>query len=145
MKMQRVERKKLQQRKGATVDETPVTGECCHDPVGMSIRKGKELELITRCQYCKNGIPHNRWRVIWVKRKGKGCNVKHIHIFHAKLALSDDEFQLLLRLLKSSSDTEIKQFRSAWIQSMHQGMGKGAETGATRRSSHKWFKSVNKK
>jgi hypothetical protein len=24
---------------------------------------------------------------------------------------------------------------------MHQGMGKGAEMGATRRSSHEWFKS----
>ncbi len=93
------------------------------DPVGISIRKGRELEWIPRCQYCKNGIPHNRWRVInRVKRKGKGYNVKQIHIFHAKLALSDDEFQLLLRLLKSSSNTEIKQHRSAWIQSMHQGM-----------------------
>jgi len=115
-----------------------------HDPVGISIRKGKELELIPHCQYRKNGIPHNRWHVInRVKRKGKGYNVKQIHIFHAKLALSDDEFQLLLRLLKSSSDAEIKQLRSAWIQSMHQGMGKGAETGATRRSSHEWFKSVH--
>ena len=45
-------------------------------------------------------------------------------MFHAKLALSDDEFELLMRLLKSSSDTEIKQHRSAWIQSMHQGIGK---------------------
>jgi hypothetical protein len=27
-----------------------------------------------------------------VKRKGKGYNVQQIHIFHAKLALSDDEF-----------------------------------------------------
>ena len=77
------------------------------DPVGISIRKGKEFEPIPRCQYCKNGIPHNRWRVInRVKRKGKGYDVKQIHIFHAKLALSEDEFQLLLRLLKSSSDTE---------------------------------------
>ena len=135
---------KPQQRKGATVDETPVTAKRYHDPVGISIRKGKELELIPHCQYCKNGIPHNRWCVIQVKRKGKGYNGKHIQIFHAKLALSDDEFQLLLRSLKSSSDTEIKQLRSAWIQYMHQGMGKGAETGATRRSSHKWFKSVNK-
>ena len=111
------------------------------DPVGISIRKGKELELIPCCQYCKNGIPHNRWRVInKVERKQGGYNVNHIHIFHAKLALSDDEFKLLLRLLKSSSDTEIKELRSAWIQSMHQGMGKGAETGTTRRSSHEWFK-----
>ena len=116
------------------------------DPVGISIRKGKEFEPIKSCQYCKNGIPHNRWRVInRVKRKGKGYDVKQIHIFHAKLALTEDEFQFLLRLLKSSSsDTEIKQLRSAWIQSMHQGMGKGAETGATRRSSHEWFQSVDK-
>jgi hypothetical protein len=112
-----------------------------HDPVGISIRKGKEFEPKPRCQYFKNGIPHNRWRVInRVQREGKGYNVNQIHIFHAKLALSDDEFQLLLRLLKSSSDTEIKQLQSAWIQSMHQGMGKGAETGATTRSSHEWFK-----
>ena len=116
------------------------------DPVGISIRNGKEFEPIHSCQYCKNGIPHNRWHVInRVKRKGKGYNVKQIHIFHAKLALTEDEFQFLLRLLKSSSsDTEIKQLRSAWIQSMHQGMGKGAETGATRRSSHEWFQSVDK-
>jgi hypothetical protein len=60
---------KPQQRKGATVDETPVTAKCYHDPVGISIRKGKELELIPHCQYCKNGIPHNRWCVIRVKRK----------------------------------------------------------------------------
>jgi len=109
-----------------------------HDPVGISIRKGKEYDPIPRCQYCKNGISHNIWHVInWVKRKGKGYNVNQIHIFHAKLALSDDEFQLLLRLLKSSSasDTEIKQLRSAWIQSMHQGMRKGAEMGSTRMSS----------
>ncbi len=99
---------KPQHRKGATVDETPVTAKCYHDQVGISIRKGKELEPIPGCQYCKNGIPHNRWRIInRVKRKGKIYNVKQIHIFHAKLALSDDEFQLLLRLLKSSSDTEI--------------------------------------
>jgi len=115
------------------------------DPVGITIRKGTELEPIPHCQYCKNGIPKNRWRVInTVKTKGKGYNVQQIHIFHAKLALSDNEFQLLLRLLKSSSDTEIKQHRSAWIQSMHQGMGKGAETGATRRSSREWFQSVEK-
>ncbi len=132
------------ERIGATGDETPATGECYHDPVGISVRKGKDLELIPRCKYCKNGIPQNRWCVICIKRKGKGYNVKHIHIFHAKLALSDDEFQFLLKLLKSSSDPEIKQLRSAWIQSMHQGMGKGAEMEATRRSSHEWFKSVNK-
>jgi len=58
------------------------------------------------------------------------------------MALSDDEFELLLRLLKSSSDTEIKQHQSAWIQLMHQGMGKGTETGATRRSSREWFNSL---
>ncbi len=129
----------------ATVDETPASGECYHDPVGISVRKGKNLELIQRCKYCKNGIPQNRWRVICVKRKGKGYNVKHIHIFHAKLTLSDDEFQFLQKLLKSSSDPEIKQLRLAWIQSMHQGMGKGVETGAKRRSSLEWFQSVNKK
>jgi len=124
---------------GATVDAT------VQDPVGISVRKGRNLELIQRCKYCKNGIPKNRWRVICVKRKGKEYNVKHIHIFHAKLTLSDDEFQFLQKLLKSSSDPEIKQLRSAWIQSMHQGMGKGVETGAKRRSSLEWFKSVNKK
>ena len=115
------------------------------DSVGKSIRKGRELEPTPCCQYCKNSIPNNRWRVInRVERKGgKGYNVQQIHIFHAKLALSDDEFQLLLRLLESSSDTEIKELRSAWIQSMHQGMGKGAETGATRRSSREWFQSLN--
>ena len=114
------------------------------DSVGISIRQGTESEPIPICQYCKNGIPHNRWRVInRVKREGKGYNVNQIHIFHAKLALSDDEFQLLLILLKSSSDTEIKQIRSAWIQSMHQGMGKGAETGSTRRSSREWFQSAD--
>jgi hypothetical protein len=155
---------KPQHRKGATVDETPIskkgqisqnrdtppdqdtprppkcrsknkskkkeqkpsaTAKGYHDPVGISIRKGKKLGPIPHCQYCKNGIPHNRWCVInRVKRKGKGYNVKQIHIFHAKLALSDNDFELLLRLLKSSSDAEIKQHRSAWIQSMHQGMGK---------------------
>ena len=101
MKMQRVERKKPQQRKGATVDETPVTAKRYHDPVGISIRKGKELGPIPICPYCKSDIPHSRWRVInRVKTKGKGYNVKQIHMFHAKLALSDDEFELLLRLLK---------------------------------------------
>ena len=34
------------------------------DPVGLSIRKGKQLGPTPRCQYCTNGIPHNRWRVI---------------------------------------------------------------------------------
>ena len=113
-----------------------------HDPVGISVRKGKEMELrIPCCQYCKNGIPHNRWRVLnKVERKRGGYNVMHTHIWCAKLALSDDEFKLLLRWLKSSRNTEIKEHQSAWIQSMHQGMGKGAETGATRRSSHEWFK-----
>jgi hypothetical protein len=113
-----------------------------HDPVGISVRKGKEMELrIPCCQYCKNGIPHNRWRVLnKVERKRGGYNVMHMHIWCAKLALSDDEFKLLLGWLKSSRNTEIKEYQSAWIQSMHQGMGKGAETGATRRSSHEWFK-----
>jgi hypothetical protein len=27
-----------------------------HDPVGISIRKGKEFELIPCCQYCKNAF-----------------------------------------------------------------------------------------
>jgi hypothetical protein len=54
--------------------------------------------------------------------------------------LIDDEFMLLLGWLKSSRNTEIKYNRSAWIQSMHQGMGKGAETEATRMSSLEWFK-----
>ena len=113
-----------------------------HDPVGISVRKGKEMELrIPCCQYCKNGIPHNRWRVLnKVERKRGGYNVMHIHIWCAKLALSDDEFMLLLGWLKSSRNTEIKYNRSAWIQSMHQGMGKGAETEATRMSSLEWFK-----
>ena len=124
--------------------EDDVTAHNDDDPVGISIRKGKQLDLQTPCcQYCKNGIPRNRWRVInKVKRKRGGYYVNHIHIFHAKLALSDDEFKWLLKLLKSSSDTEIKQLRSAWIQSMHQGMGKGSETGETRRSSREWFQSV---
>ena len=131
-----------QHSNGATLHETPVTA----DPVGISIRKGKELEpSIPICQYCKNGIPRSRWCVInKVERKRGGYSVKHIHIFHAKLALSNDEFQLLLRLLKSSSDTEIKELRSAWIQTMNQGMGKGAKTGSTRRSSREWFTSENK-
>ncbi len=63
-----------------------------------------------------------------VKRKGKGYDVHQIHNVHAKLALSDDDFQLLMKLLKSSSNVEIKENRGAWIQSMHQGMGKGSET-----------------
>jgi hypothetical protein len=117
-----------------------VTAKRYQDPVGLSIRKGKELGPIPRCQYCKNGIPHNRWRVInRVKRKGNGYDVKQIHMFHAKLVLSDDEFELLLILLKSSSDAEVIQNRTAWIQSMHQGMGKGAETGQKWRSSLEWF------
>jgi len=114
------------------------------DSVGISIRQGKEFEPIQLCQYCKNGISHNRWHVInRVKREGTGYNVNQIVFFHAKMALSDDELQLLLILLKTSSDTEIKQLQAAWIQSMHQGMGKGAETGSTRRSSREWFKSVD--
>jgi hypothetical protein len=88
-------------------------------------------------------IAQNRWRVInRVKRKGKGYDVKQIHIWCAKLALSDEEFELLMRLLKTSSDAEIKEHRSAWIQLMHQGMGKGAEMGATRRTSLEWFNNI---
>ncbi len=52
----------------------------------------------------------NRWRVInRVKREGDGYDVKQIHIFHAKLALSNDEFQQLLTILRSSSDVETVQ------------------------------------
>ena len=134
----RKKNKSKRDEKSALVDA--VASRRYHDPVGISIRKGKEFGPVPLCQHCKNGIPHDRWRVInRVKRKGKGYDVKQLHIFHAKLALSDDEFEQLVRLLKSSSDTEIKQLRSAWIQSMHQGMGKGAETGAARRSSLEWF------
>lgn len=134
----RKKNKSKRDEKSALVDA--VASKRYHDPVGISIRKGKEFGPVPLCQHCKNGIPHDRWRVInRVKRKGKGYDVKQLHIFHAKLALSDDEFEQLVRLLKSSSDTEIKQHRSAWIQSMHQGMGKGAETGAARRSSLEWF------
>ena len=134
----RKKNKSKRDEKSALVDA--VASKRYHDPVGISIRKGKEFGPVPLCQHCKNGIPHDRWRVInRVKRKGKGYDVKQLHIFHAKLALSDDEFEQLVRLLKSSSDTEIKQHRSAWIQSMHQGMGKGAETGAGRRTSLEWF------
>ena len=77
-------------------------------------------------------------RYTQVKRKGNGYDVTQI-LFHTKLALSDDEFELLLILLKSSSNTEVIQNRTAWIQSMHQGMGKGAETGQKWRGSLEWF------
>jgi hypothetical protein len=108
--------------------------------VGISLRQGKEFGPIPICLYCKNGIPHNRWRVInRVKRKGKGYDIKQIHIWCAKLALSDEEFELLMTLLNTSKDTLIKEHRSAWIQLMHQGMGKGAETGSTRRTSLEWI------
>ena len=59
MIMQHLERKKPPERIEATVDEKSATGKCCHDPVGISVRKGKDLELIQRCKYCKNGIPQN--------------------------------------------------------------------------------------
>jgi hypothetical protein len=134
----RLKIKSKKDEKSASVDA--VASKRYHDPVGISIRKGKEFGPVPLCQHCKNGIPHDRWCVInRVKRKGKGYDVKQLHIFHAKLALSDDEFEQLVRLLKSSNNTEIKQHRSAWIQSMHQGMGKGAETGAARRTSLEWF------
>ena len=117
-----------------------VTSNRYKDPAGISIRKGKDFGPAPKCKYCKQGIPHDRWRVInRVKREGEGYDVKQIHLFHAKLALKDDEFQLLLTLLRSSSDEEIKQKRAAWIQSMHQGMGKSSKTGAKWRSSREWF------
>ena len=117
-----------------------VTGKHYHDPMWISFRQGKEVGPIPICPYCKNGIPHSRWCVInRVKRKGKGYDVKQIHIWCAKFALSDEEFELLMRLLNTSKDTEIIEHQSAWIQSMHQGMGKGAEAGSTRRTSLEWF------
>ena len=67
---------------------------------------------------------------------------KRFYKIHTQLALSDEEFKLLMRLLKTSSDTEIKEHQSAWIQLMHQGMGKGAETGATRRTSLEWINDI---
>jgi hypothetical protein len=136
--------KRRTKNKSKRVEKSPsVTGKRYHDPVGISIRQGKEFGPIPICPYCKNGIPQNRWRVInRVKRKGKGYDVKQIHIWCAKLALSDEEFELVMRLLKTSSDTEIKEHRSAWIQLMHQGMGKGAQMGATRRTSLEWFNDI---
>ena len=120
-----------------------VTGKRYHDPVGISIRQGKEFGPIPTCPYCNNGIPQNRWRVVnRVKRKRKGYDIKQTHIWCAKLALSDEEFELLMRLLNTSSDAEIKEHRSAWIQLMHQGMGKGAQMGATRRTSLEWFNDI---
>ncbi len=48
-----------------------------HDPVGISIRKGKELEPIPRCQYCKNG--NNRF-ILTDKQESRGRNVgRSIH------------------------------------------------------------------
>jgi hypothetical protein len=111
-----------------------------YDPIGISIRQGAKYGPLPRCQYCDEAIPHNRWHVInGVTREGNGYNVKQTHIFHAKLALSNDELQQLLTRLKSSSDVEIIEKRPAWIQSMHQEMPKGSETGATWRSRREWF------
>jgi hypothetical protein len=59
------------ERIGATVDETPATGECYPDPVGISIRKGKDLELIPCCKYCKNGIPQTDGVSFASRGKGK--------------------------------------------------------------------------
>jgi hypothetical protein len=101
---------------------------------------GKKSRPLPRCQYCNEAIPLNRWRVIYrVKREGDGYDVKQIHICHAKLAVSNDEFQQLLTILRSSSDVEIIQKRAAWVASMHLGIVKGSETGATWRSSREWF------
>ena len=100
----------------------------------------EKIRPLPRCQYCNEVIPLNRWRVInRVKREGDGHDGKQIHIFHAKLALSTDEFQQLLTILRSSSDVEIIQKRAAWVASMHLGIVKGSETGATWRSSREWF------
>lgn len=93
--------KALLKNKSKRDEQSPsIASKYYHDPDGISIRKGKELGHIPSFQYCKNGIPHNRWCVInTVQRKGKEYNVKERHIFHAKLALSEDNFELLLRLL----------------------------------------------
>ncbi len=64
-----------------------------YDPIGISIREGGESRPLPRCQYCNEAIPLNRWSVTnRVKTEGDGYDVKQIHIFHAKLALSNDEF-----------------------------------------------------
>jgi hypothetical protein len=66
------------------------------------------------------------------------------HLFNKNLGNQHTASANQLRLLNDTSDTEIKELRSAWIQTMNQGMGKGAKTGSTRRSSHEWFTSENK-
>jgi hypothetical protein len=123
----------------------PVISKRYHDPIGISIREGGGNGPLPRCQYCNEAIPLNRLCVInRVKRERDGYDVKQIHIFHAKLALSNDEFQQLLTILWSSSDVEIIQKRAAWVASMHQRMGKGSETGATWRSSREMFRGQRK-
>lgn len=111
------------------------------DPVGLSMRKGRGFGPLPRCPECDNCIPENRWRVInRVKREGEnngkpftGYDVYQIHIFCAKLKLSDKDYKSLVKWLMSSKDKEVSEKRAAWIQSMNQGMGKS--TGSTRKSS----------
>jgi hypothetical protein len=73
-------------------------------------RGGKADRYKDVSYYCNEAIPLNKLHVInRVKREGDGYNIKQIHIFHTKLALSKDEFQQLLTILWSSSDVEIIQ------------------------------------
>jgi hypothetical protein len=75
------------------------------------------------------------------KGTGKGYIVREMHLFHAKMALSQDEYDSLLKWLKSSTDVDITAKRSAWILAMNQGIGK--KTGTKRRSSLEWFNKFN--
>ena len=129
------------------MEKIEVTSTECRsqDTVGISVRKQGEQTsgTIVRCHHCKQIIPPNRWRVInKVKRgPGKGYIVREMHLFHAKMALSQDEYDSLLKWLKSSTDVDITAKRSAWIQAMNQGIGK--KTGTKRRSSLEWFNKFN--
>ena len=78
---------------------------------------GQISGTIVRCLPCKQVISPNRWCVINKVKKGtgKGYIVWEMHIFHAKVALSQDEHDSLLKWLKSSTDVNIKTKRSAWI------------------------------
>jgi hypothetical protein len=103
-------RKKKTKTKLQSPSKKQVISKCYHDLIGISIREGGKSGPLPRCQYWYEAIHLNRWHVInRVKREGDGYNVKQIHIFHAKLALSNDEFQQLLTILWSSSDVEIVQ------------------------------------
>jgi hypothetical protein len=107
-------RRKKTKTKHQSPSKKPVISKCYHDPIGISIREGGDSRPLPRCQYCNKAIPLNRWHVInRVKREGDGYNVKQVHIIHANLALSNDEFQQLLTILWSSSDVEIVQKRAA--------------------------------